>query len=192
MTMARRTLILLSAIALAGVGLAGPAGAAKGTATAGPAANNRVGHLPDDDITGQDHQADVFVEGWQYVPSIVHIKQGQKLKFGNYDMWPYGAGGLLVGVAAGALWVLLFAGPLSVVVRIVVTALIGGLAAGMLAPLVSEHEPGADLEQLCSETTSAGRVLIEVTSQRRDVVAVCADAPWVFGAQQLDCVEAQR
>jgi plastocyanin len=90
--MARRTLILLSVMVLAALGLAVPTRAAKATAPAGPAADSRVGHVPVDDITGQDHPADVFVEAWQYVPSVVHIKQGQKLKFGNYDMWPYGAG----------------------------------------------------------------------------------------------------
>jgi plastocyanin len=48
--------------------------------------------VPADDITGQDHPADVFVEYFQYIPSIVHVKQGGHLKFGNYDMFPYGAG----------------------------------------------------------------------------------------------------
>jgi plastocyanin len=47
---------------------------------------------PADQITGQDHPADVFVEAWQYVPATVHIKRGQSFKFGNYDMYPYGAG----------------------------------------------------------------------------------------------------
>jgi plastocyanin len=73
----RRTGILL-AVGLATLGLAAPAGAERAA--------------PADDITGQDHPADVLVEAWHYIPSTVHVTQGQSIKFGNYDMWPYGAG----------------------------------------------------------------------------------------------------
>jgi plastocyanin len=52
----------------------------------------RAAQVPADQITGQDHPADVFVEAWQYVPSTIHVRKGQSIKFGNYDMWPYGAG----------------------------------------------------------------------------------------------------
>lgn len=39
-----------------------------------------------DPITGYDHPADVIAfASWQYVPSTVHVKQGQTFKFGNYD-----------------------------------------------------------------------------------------------------------
>jgi plastocyanin len=82
----RRVAVVVAVIGLAALGLAGPAGAAK----AAPA--HRAGQVPADDITGQDHPADVFVEYFQYVPSTVHVKRGGHLKFGNYDMFPYGAG----------------------------------------------------------------------------------------------------
>ena len=82
----RRAVVIVAAIALAALGLAGPASAEK----AAPAHKTQQ---PADEFTGQNHPADVFVELWQYIPPTVHIKQGQTLlKFGNYDMWPYGAG----------------------------------------------------------------------------------------------------
>jgi plastocyanin len=84
-TTRRRAGILVAAIGLAALGLAGPAGAEK-------AAPEQKTQQPADDITGQDHPADVFVEAWQYIPPTVHIKRGSKIKFGNYDMYPYGAG----------------------------------------------------------------------------------------------------
>jgi plastocyanin len=84
-TTRRRAGILVAAIGLAALGLAGPAGAEK-------AAPSQKMQQPADDITGQDHPADVFVEAWQYIPPTVHIKKGSKIKFGNYDMYPYGAG----------------------------------------------------------------------------------------------------
>ena len=88
--MRTRAGIVIVAIGLAALGLAGPAAAAKAKA---PASNAKAGHAtPADDITGQDHPADVFVEAWQYIPAEVHVKQGGHIKFGNYDMWPYGAG----------------------------------------------------------------------------------------------------
>ena len=82
----RRAAVVLAVIGLGALGLAGPAGAEK----AAPA--HRAGQVPADDITGQDHPADVFVEAWNYVPPTVHLKRGGHIKFGNYDMWPYGAG----------------------------------------------------------------------------------------------------
>ena len=85
--MRTRAGIVIVAIGLAAFGLAGPAAAAK----AKPASNHAV-QKPADDITGQDHPADVFVEAWQYIPAEVHVKKGGHIKFGNYDMWPYGAG----------------------------------------------------------------------------------------------------
>jgi plastocyanin len=85
-TISRRVAIVAAALSLGALGLAGPASADKAAA---PAQNTQQ---PSDDITGQDHPADVFVEAWQYVPSTVHVKRGSKIKFGNYDMYPYGAG----------------------------------------------------------------------------------------------------
>ena len=82
----KRALVVLAVLGLGALGLAGPAGADK----AAPV--NRAGQVPADDITGQDHPADVFVEAWQYVPSTVHVKKGTSIKFGNYDVYPYGAG----------------------------------------------------------------------------------------------------
>jgi len=82
----RRTGVLLAVVTLAALGMAGPASADKAT----PA--QRAGQVPADAITGQDHPADVFVEAWHYIPSTVTVKQGQSIKFGNYDMYPYGAG----------------------------------------------------------------------------------------------------
>jgi plastocyanin len=82
----KRTVVVLAVIGLGALGLAGPAGAERA------APSHRAGQVPADQITGQDHPADVFVEAWQYIPSTVHMKKGGHLKFGNYDMWPYGAG----------------------------------------------------------------------------------------------------
>jgi plastocyanin len=81
----KRVVIVAAVISLGALGLAGPASADK----AAPAQKTQQ---PADDITGQDHPADVFVEAWQYVPSTVHVARGGKIKFGNYDMYPYGAG----------------------------------------------------------------------------------------------------
>ena len=78
--------IFAAVIGLAALGLAGPASASKATP------DHKAGQVPADDITGQDHPADVFVEYFQYIPSTVHVKRGGHLKFGNYDMFPYGAG----------------------------------------------------------------------------------------------------
>jgi plastocyanin len=75
----RRTAIAVAVLGLGSLGLAGPVSAEKPT----PA---------DDLVTGQDHPADVFVEAWQYIPATVHVNRGSTLKFGNYDVWPYGAG----------------------------------------------------------------------------------------------------
>jgi plastocyanin len=75
----RRAAIVVAVLGLGSLGLAGPVSAEKPA----PA---------DDLITGQDHPADVFVEAWQYIPSTVHVKRGSRLKFGNYDVYPYGAG----------------------------------------------------------------------------------------------------
>jgi len=83
-----RAVVIIAALGLAALGLAGPASAH--TAKATP--NHKAGQAPADDITGQDHPADVFVEAWNYIPAEVHVKKGGHLKFGNYDMWPYGAG----------------------------------------------------------------------------------------------------
>src|SRR5690554_5696088 len=85
MTLKRRAAIVATVLGLGALGLAGPAGAEK-------AAPNQQIQQPADDITGQEHPADVFVQAWQYIPPTVHIKRGQRIKFGNYDMWPYGAG----------------------------------------------------------------------------------------------------
>ena len=84
-TVRRRAAVVVAVIGLAALGLAGPASAEK----AAPAQKIQ---RPSDDITGQDHPADVFVEAWQYVPSTVHVSRGGHIKFGNYDMYPYGAG----------------------------------------------------------------------------------------------------
>jgi plastocyanin len=80
--------IVVAVIGLAALGLAGPAAAAKAKA----APSHKAGQVPADDITGQDHPADVFVEAWNYVPAEVHVKRGAHIKFGNYDVYPYGAG----------------------------------------------------------------------------------------------------
>jgi plastocyanin len=84
-TMKRKLAIAVTVLGLGALGLAGPAGAEKVAPSQKPV-------QPADDITGQDHPADVFVQAWQYIPPTVHIKRGSKLKFGNYDMYPYGAG----------------------------------------------------------------------------------------------------
>jgi plastocyanin len=84
----RAGIVIAAALGLAALGLAGPASAH--TAKATP--SHKVGQVPADDITGQDHPADVFVEAWNYFPPEVHVKKGSHIKFGNYDMWPYGAG----------------------------------------------------------------------------------------------------
>ena len=89
-TVRRRAAAVVAVIGLAALGLAGPAGAAKANMKATP--SHRAGQVPADDITGQDHPADVFVEAWQYVPPEVHVKRGGHIKFGNYDVYPYGAG----------------------------------------------------------------------------------------------------
>ena len=81
----QRVGIGVAVIALGALGLGGTASADK----AAPAERTPA---PADDITGQDHPADVFVEAWQYIPSTIHVKRGGKIKFGNYDMYPYGAG----------------------------------------------------------------------------------------------------
>ena len=75
----RRSAIVVAAIGLGSLGLAGPVNAEKPTPT-------------EDLVTGQDHPADVSVQAWQYIPTTVHVNRGSRLKFGNYDMWPYGAG----------------------------------------------------------------------------------------------------
>jgi plastocyanin len=75
----RGAVVAVAVVGLLSLGLTPPAVAEKPTPS-------------DDYITGQPHPADVFVEFWQYIPSTVHVKRGSTLKFGNYDMWPYGAG----------------------------------------------------------------------------------------------------
>ncbi|HEV3364089.1 MAG TPA: hypothetical protein VG795_08105 [Acidimicrobiia bacterium] len=85
-TFRRRAGIAVAVIGLAALGLAVPAGAEK----AAPA--QQIQEPTDDFLTGQDHPADVFVQAWQYIPATVHVKQGGQIKFGNYDMYPYGAG----------------------------------------------------------------------------------------------------
>ncbi|HEX6381142.1 MAG TPA: hypothetical protein VF180_07850 [Acidimicrobiia bacterium] len=86
MAMNKRSIgILVTVIGLGALGLAGPASAEK-------AAPAQQAPAPSDDITGQDHPADVSVQAWQYIPPTVHVKRGSKIKFGNYDMYPYGAG----------------------------------------------------------------------------------------------------
>jgi plastocyanin len=86
MAMTKRSIaILVTVVGLGALGLAGPASAEK------PAPAQQT-PTPSDDITGQDHPADVMVQAWQYIPPTVHVKQGSKIKFGNYDVWPYGAG----------------------------------------------------------------------------------------------------
>ena len=79
-TVRRRAAVVLAVIGLGALGLAGPAGAEK----AAPA--HRAGQLPADDITGQDHPADVFAEAWNYMPPTVHVKKGGHIKFGNYEI----------------------------------------------------------------------------------------------------------
>jgi plastocyanin len=78
----RRAAAVLAVVGLAAFGLAGPAGADRDSRAAGPA----------DPTTGQDHPADVAVFAWQYLPTTVTVKRGSTIKFGNYDMYPYGAG----------------------------------------------------------------------------------------------------
>jgi plastocyanin len=46
----------------------------------------------EDLITGQDHPADVSAQAFNYLPPTVTVSQGQSITFGNYDMYPYGAG----------------------------------------------------------------------------------------------------
>jgi plastocyanin len=84
-TFKRRATIVVAVIGLTAFGLAGPAGADKTAPT-------RETPAPADDITGQDHPADVMVQAWQYIPPTVHMKHGTTIKFGNYDVYPYGAG----------------------------------------------------------------------------------------------------
>lgn len=84
-TLKRRAAIVVAVLGLGAFGLAVPAGADRAEPT-------RQTPAPSDDITGQDHPADVMVQAWQYIPPTVHVKRGSKIKFGNYDMWPYGAG----------------------------------------------------------------------------------------------------
>jgi len=84
-TITKRVATMAAVLCLGALGLAGPASAEK----AAPAHKTQQ---PADDITGQDHPADVFVEAWQYVPSTVHVSRGGHIKFGNYDVYPYGAG----------------------------------------------------------------------------------------------------
>ena len=86
--MRTRAGIVMVALGLAAFGLAGPASAHAAKATP----NHKAGLVPADDITGQDHPSDVFVEAWNYLPPEVHVKKGAHIKFGNYDMYPYGAG----------------------------------------------------------------------------------------------------
>lgn len=74
----RRAAVVVAVIGLGALGLAGPVSAEKAA--------------PADQITGQDHPADVMVQAWQYIPTTVHVKQGSTIKFGNYDVYPYGAG----------------------------------------------------------------------------------------------------
>ena len=84
-TIRRRGAAVLAVIGLFAFGLAGPAEAER----ARP--DSRL-PVPADQITGQDHPADVFVEAWQYIPATVHVKRGGTIKFGNYDVYPYGSG----------------------------------------------------------------------------------------------------
>lgn len=81
----RKAAIVVTVLGLAALGLAAPAGAEK-------AAPSQKTQQPADEITGQDHPADVIVQAWQYIPATVRVKQGSRIKFGNYDVWPYGAG----------------------------------------------------------------------------------------------------
>ena len=86
MVMLKRNIgIFVAVVGLGALGLSG-------TASAEKAAPAQTMPTPSDDVTGQDHPADVFVEAWQYIPATVHVKKGSKIKFGNYDMYPYGAG----------------------------------------------------------------------------------------------------
>ena len=84
-TTRRRAAIVLAVIGLAALGLPGPAEAEKAHSTSRPAE-------PADQITGQDHPADVAVFFFQYIPTTVQVNRGSTIKFGNYDMYPYGAG----------------------------------------------------------------------------------------------------
>jgi plastocyanin len=84
-TVRRRAAIVVAVIGLGALGLAAPAGAEK-------VAPARQVPAPNDSLIGQDHPADVFVMAWQYIPTTVHVKRGGRIKFGNYDMYPYGAG----------------------------------------------------------------------------------------------------
>lgn len=85
MSTLRRTAAVLAVVGLAAFGLAAPAGAER----AGPDSRPPK---PADQITGQDHPADVAVFAWQYIPTTVTVKRGSTITFGNYDMYPYGAG----------------------------------------------------------------------------------------------------
>jgi plastocyanin len=85
-TIRRRAAVIVTVIGLGALGLAGSAAADPATPV------QSAPQRPADDITGQDHPADVFVMAWQYIPTTVHVKRGSKIKFGNYDMYPYGAG----------------------------------------------------------------------------------------------------
>ncbi|MEW6477048.1 MAG: hypothetical protein AB1679_32730 [Actinomycetota bacterium] len=85
MSTLRRTGAVLAVVGLASFGLAAPAGAESTGLASRPAE-------PADPITGQDHPADVTVFAWQYLPTTVTVKRGSTIKFGNYDMQPYGAG----------------------------------------------------------------------------------------------------
>lgn len=84
-TVRRRAAIVVAVIGLGALGLAAPAGAEK-------VAPARQAPAPSDSLIGQNHPADVFVMAWQYIPTTVHVKQGGRIFFGNYDMYPYGAG----------------------------------------------------------------------------------------------------
>lgn len=73
--------VIVAVITIGALGFAAPAGA------------DQAGQVPAEDlITGQDHPADVSAQAWQYIPPTVTIQQGQSFTFGNYDMYPYGAG----------------------------------------------------------------------------------------------------
>lgn len=85
-TVRKHAAVVLAVIGLAALGLAGPAEADEKVA---PSARPAV---PADEITGQDHPADVGVMAWQYLPPTVRVPRGGSITFGNYDMWPYGAG----------------------------------------------------------------------------------------------------
>ena len=82
-----RVAIVAAVLGLGALGLAAPASAEKAAPSPQAAPVS-----PSDDITGQDHPADVFTMAWQYIPTTVHVARGGSIKFGNYDMYPYGAG----------------------------------------------------------------------------------------------------